>query len=63
MTISLQLLATWLRARLGQDERGAAIVEYVFLVALIAVICIAAIAMLGTNASTKFSKFGESVSN
>ena len=63
MITSVEILASWLRARFGDDERGAALVEYVLLVALIAVICIAAIAFLGTNASTKFSKVGQSLSN
>ena len=54
-------LATYLRARFGDTERGASLVEYALLVALIAVVCIAAVTLLGRNASTKFSKVGNSI--
>ena len=54
-------LAPYLRARYGQTERGAALVEYALLVALIAVVCIAAIALLGHGASNRFSRVGSSV--
>ena len=53
--------APYLRARFGNSERGASLVEYALLVALIAVICIVAIAFLGRSASTKFSTVGSSV--
>lgn len=48
--------APYLRARFGQSERGAALVEYALLVALIAVVCIAAITLLGESASSKFDE-------
>ena len=48
-------LVSYIRARLGLDEKGASLVEYALLVALIAVVCIVAISLLGSNASTKFS--------
>ncbi|QXC62076.1 Flp family type IVb pilin [Aquihabitans sp. G128] len=55
------LLASYLRARFGDDERGASLVEYALLVALIAVVCIVAVTFLGTSASSKFSKVGSSI--
>ena len=55
------MLATWLRARFGDSERGASLVEYALLVALIAVVCIAAVTLLGSNASSKFNKVGASI--
>ena len=53
--------APYLRAKFGNSERGASLVEYALLVALIAVICIVAIAFLGRSASQKFSTVGSSV--
>ena len=53
--------APYLRARFGQDERGASLVEYALLVALIAVVCIVAITFLGHKASEKFSGVGSSL--
>jgi len=53
-----ELLATWLRARFANSDRGASLVEYALLVALIAVVCVIAIQILGSNASTSFSKTG-----
>ena len=53
--------APYLRAKFGNTERGASLVEYALLVALIAVICIVAIAFLGKSASQKFSTVGSSV--
>ena len=54
--------APYLRAKFGNSERGASLVEYALLVALIAVICIVAIAFLGKSASSKFSTVGSTVS-
>jgi len=56
-----QQCAPYLRAKFGNTERGASLVEYALLVALIAVICIVAIAFLGSSASKKFSTVGSSV--
>ena len=53
--------APYLRAKFGNSERGASLVEYALLVALIAVFCIVAIAFLGKSASSKFSTVGSSV--
>ena len=54
--------APYLRAKFGNSERGASLVEYALLVALIAVVCIAAIAFLGKAASQRFSSVGSAVS-
>jgi pilus assembly protein Flp/PilA len=61
MFTTYEFLATWLRARFGDDERGASLVEYALLVALIAVVCIAAVTLLGKNASSKFNDVGTSI--
>ncbi len=55
------VLATWIRAH-SKDGRGASLVEYALLVALIAVVCIAAVSLLGSSASTKFSRLGSAIS-
>ena len=60
--LQFDILKTWLQARTKTD-RGASLVEYALLVALIAVVCIVAISFLGSEASTKFSKTGNSISN
>lgn len=54
-------LATYLRARFGTTERGAALVEYALLLALIAVVCIVALTALGGKASSKFDTIGNSL--
>jgi pilus assembly protein Flp/PilA len=51
-----------LRARFGNDERGASLVEYALLVALIAVVCIGAVSFIGGTAKSQFSKVGNSIS-
>ena len=56
-----QFCADYMRARFGQSERGASLVEYALLVALIAVVCLVAIAFLGRSASTRFSNVGSAV--
>ncbi|QXC62077.1 Flp family type IVb pilin [Aquihabitans sp. G128] len=61
MLNTYNMLASYLRARFGDDERGASLVEYALLVALIAVVCIVAVTFLGTSASSKFSKVGSSI--
>ena len=62
MMLSYEVLAAWLRARFGDLDRGASLVEYALLVALIAVVCIAAVTVLGKNASAKFDSVGAAVS-
>ena len=51
MLTPFDIVATYLRARFGNDERGASLVEYALLVALIAVVCIVAVTFLGDSAS------------
>ena len=63
MISTYEFLATWLRARFADSERGAALVEYALLVALIAVVCIVAIGFLGKEASSEFDSVGSSLSN
>ena len=62
MISTYEFLSTWLRARFGDSDRGASLVEYALLVALIAVVCITAIKFLGTNANTSFSTTGSAIS-
>jgi pilus assembly protein Flp/PilA len=61
MITTYEFLATWLRARFGDDERGASLVEYALLVALIAVVCIAAVTLLGNKSSSKLSSAGSAI--
>ena len=61
MLTHFSIIATYLRARYGNDERGASLVEYALLVALIAVACIAAVSFLGGNAKSKFNEVGTAV--
>jgi pilus assembly protein Flp/PilA len=61
MLTKFDFIASYLRARFGDDERGASLVEYALLVALIAVVCIAAVTFLGSSASEKFSSVGSAI--
>ena len=63
MLTSYEHIAAYLRARFGDTERGASLVEYALLVALIAVVCIVAVTFLGKAASSKFSSVGTSIAN
>ncbi len=56
------LLHGWLRSRLGRDERGATLVEYVLLVSMIAIAVIGAVVFLGSQLSPKFSQAGSAIS-
>ncbi len=58
MINSYELLSTWLRARFGESDRGASMVEYALLVALIAVVCIGAVKILGQKANSSFTSSG-----
>lgn len=62
MVLQFQIFATYLRAKFGESERGASLVEYALLVALIAVVCIVAITLIGGEAATTFSKVGDELS-
>jgi pilus assembly protein Flp/PilA len=61
MLTHISIIATYLRARYGTDERGASLVEYALLVALIAVACIAAVSFLGGSAEEKFNEVGTAI--
>ena len=55
-------IAKYLPARLRvDDERGASLVEYAFLVGLIAIVCMVAIIFLGQSTSSKYSNIGSQV--
>ena len=56
-----KVVAPYLRARFGQDEKGASLVEYALLVGLIAVVSIGAVTFLGGKAASKFSSIGSSI--
>ena len=61
MISTYEFLATWLRARFSDSERGASLVEYALLVALIAVVCIVAIRILGQEANSSFASTGDAI--
>ena len=61
MLTNFDFIASYMRARFADDERGASLVEYALLVALIAVVCIAAVTFLGKSASSKFDTVGSSI--
>ena len=61
MLNTYEFIASYMRARFGDDERGASLVEYALLVALIAVVCIVAVTFLGQSASDKFDTVGNSI--
>ena len=61
MLTNFDFIASYMRARFADDERGASLVEYALLVALIAVVCIAAVTVLGGNAKDKFSQVGSAI--
>jgi pilus assembly protein Flp/PilA len=54
-------LAAQLRARFGNTERGASLVEYALLVALIAIVCVAAVTFLGGATKGEFNDIGSSL--
>ena len=54
---------TYIKARFGKSEKGAALVEYALLLALIAVVCIVALQFLGGEAADKFSTVGNSIAD
>ena len=61
MISTYEFLATWMRARFADSERGASLVEYALLVALIAVVCIVAVRILGEQANSSFSSTGSAI--
>lgn len=56
------VLHGWLRARLGRDERGANLVEYLLLVSLIAIAVMGAVLFLGKQISPTFLHAGSAIS-
>jgi pilus assembly protein Flp/PilA len=61
MISTYELIASWMRARFANTERGASLVEYALLVALIAVVCVVAVQVLGEKASSSFSSTGSGI--
>ena len=59
MLTSYEYLAGWLRAKFGETDRGASLVEYALLLALIAIVCVIAITTLGSTARSKFDSVSE----
>jgi Flp pilus assembly pilin Flp len=60
--MNLMVWRAWLQAKLGRDEEGAGLVEYILLVALIALAVIAAVVFLRNEVSSKFSEAGSTLS-
>jgi pilus assembly protein Flp/PilA len=58
---TMQFYVLQLINRLRRNEDGAAMAEYVLLVALIAVVAIVAVTALGTQVSTQFSKVASAI--
>jgi Flp pilus assembly pilin Flp len=53
----LNVFKAWLVAKLGiKNERGANLVEYVFLLVFIALVVVIAVTALGSRVSAKFSQ-------
>ncbi|HXH59700.1 Flp family type IVb pilin [Iamia sp.] len=57
----LDFITAYVRARFGDTEKGASLVEYALLVALITVVCIAAVTFIGTSGSEKLNEVGSSI--
>lgn len=56
------MLHGWLRARVGRDERGANLVEYLLLLSLIAIAVMGAVIFLGSQISPTFNHAGSALS-
>ncbi len=61
LSTHFDFIASYVRARFGDTEKGASLVEYALLVALIAVVCIVAVTFLGDSGAKKFSAVGDSI--
>ena len=60
--MDLVAIARYLPVRLKvDDERGASLVEYAFLVGLIAMVCLVAIAFFGQSTSSRYSNVASQV--
>jgi len=61
--MNLFVIRSWIQAKLGRDERGANLVEYILLVALIALAVIAAVVFLRGQVNSQFNNAGSHLSN
>lgn len=61
--MDLLVLRTWLQAKLVRGERGANLVEYIFLIALIALAVIGAVMFLRGQVTDKLNYAGSKISN
>lgn len=59
--VGLRIYAWWIANT--TDERGASLVEYVFLLMLIALVAFAAVEFLGTQASGDFDSYTTELNN
>jgi Flp pilus assembly pilin Flp len=58
------LVTIYLRARSGDSERGASLVEYALLLALIALVCFSAVVFFGTSINEHgYQPIGSSLAN
>jgi Flp pilus assembly pilin Flp len=57
------VIRTWLQSKLGRDERGASLVEYILLVALIVLLVLGAVIFMRGELVDKFNYAGSKVSN
>jgi Flp pilus assembly pilin Flp len=58
----LSVFKTWIMAKLNiKNERGANLVEYVFLLVFIALVVVFAVTLLGARVSEKFSEASSSL--
>ena len=63
LSVPTRFLKSWIQAKLGRDERGANLVEYILLVALIALAVIAAVVFLRGQVNSQFNNAGSHLSN
>lgn len=61
--MDIYVLTTWLRTKLGDDQRGANLVEYILLISLIAMAVIGAVMFLRGQMVEKFNYAGSKISN
>lgn len=59
--MNLLVLTTWFQARLSRDDRGASLVEYLFLVLLVAVAVMAAVIFMRGELTASFDEAGSRV--
>jgi Flp pilus assembly pilin Flp len=61
--MNIIVLTTWLQAKLGRDEQGANLVEYILLVSLIALAVIGAVIFMRGQVIDKMNYAGSKISN